>query len=314
MMVSKILIKNNTMSGLSPAKALAAANNQICSNNKQNMFVTVWLGVLEISSGKLTAANAGHECPVIKDPGEKFELIKDKHGPAVGVMEGINFKEYELQLKPGSKLFVYTDGVPEATDADNAFFGTERMVAALNEKSDAAFPKQILGSVRRAVNGFVKEAEQFDDLTMMCLEYRGKYSNEAKELTVPADKKKLDEVLAFIDGELEAVDCPVKVQMQIDVAVEEIFVNIASYSYPDGDGNATVRLQMSDDNSEVTVTLIDEGVQYDPTAKTDPDVSLSAEERGIGGLGIYITKKFMEDVVYEYVDGRNHLKLRKLLK
>ncbi|MBR3247703.1 MAG: SpoIIE family protein phosphatase [Clostridiales bacterium] len=314
MMVSKILIKNHMMSGLSPAKALEATNNQICSNNKEDMFVTVWLGVLEISSGKLTAANAGHEYPVIKKPGEKFELIKDKHGLAVGAMEGVRYREYELQMEPGSKLFVYTDGVPEATDADNAFFGTERMVDALNEKSDAAFPKQILGSVRRAVDRFVKEAEQFDDLTMLCIEYRGAGPSKVKELTVDADRQKLDEVLAFVDGELEAADCPLKVQTQIDVAVEEIFVNIASYSYPDKDGTATIRVELADDNSEVTITLIDEGKQYDPTARTDPDVSLSAEERGIGGLGIYITKKFMEDVVYEYVDGRNHLKLRKLLK
>ena len=314
MMISKILIKNYTMSGLSPAKALEAANNQICSNNKEDMFVTVWLGVLEISSGKLTAANAGHEYPVLKKPGEKFELIKDKHGPAVGAMEGRKYREYELQLEPGSKLFVYTDGVPEATDADNAFFGTERMVNALNEKTDAAFPKQLLGCVRRAVDNFVKEAEQFDDLTMLCIEYKGTDKGEIKELTVDADKKKLDEVLAFVDGVLETADCPVKVQMQIDVAVEESFVNIASYSYPDKDGQAVIRVQLDEDRSEVTITLIDEGVRYDPTAKTDPDVSLSADERGIGGLGIYITKQFMEDVVYEYKNGRNHLKLRKLLK
>ena len=314
MMVSKILIKNHMMSGLSPAKALEAANNQICSNNKEDMFVTVWLGVLDIPSGKLVASNAGHEYPVLKKPGEKFELIKDKHGLAVGAMEGVRYREYELQLEPGSKLFVYTDGVPEATDADNAFFGTERMVNALNEKTDAAFPKQLLGSVRRAVDNFVKEAEQFDDLTMLCLEYRGTAKTEVKELVVDADEKNLDKVLAFVDGELEAADCPLKVQTQIDVAVEEIFVNIASYSYPEGNGKAYIQVQMSEDRSEVTITLIDEGVKYDPTSRTDPDVSLSADERDIGGLGIYITKKFMEDVVYEYRNGRNHLKLRKLLR
>ena len=314
MMISKILIKNYSMSGLSPAKALEAANNQICSNNKEDMFVTVWLGVLEISSGKLTAANAGHEYPVLKRPGEKFELIKDKHGPAVGAMEGIKYREYELQLEPGSKLFVYTDGVPEATDADNAFFGTERMVNALNGKSDAAFPKQLLRCVRRAVDNFVKEAEQFDDLTMLCIEYRGTGKGETRELTIDADKKKLDEVLAFVDGELEAAGCPLKIQTQIDVAVEEIFVNIASYSYPDKDGKAWIQVQINEEKTEVTIVLTDEGVRYDPTAKTDPDVSLSAEDRDIGGLGIYITKQFMEDVVYEYKNGRNHLKLRKLLK
>ncbi len=315
MMISKILIKNYVRSGLSPAKALETVNNQICSNNKEDMFVTVWLGELEISTGILKAANAGHEYPVLKKPGGRFELIKDKHGPAVGAMGGIRYKEYELQLEPGSKLFVYTDGVPEATDAENEFFGTERMVTALNEKSDAAFPKQILGSVRRAVDNFVKDSEQFDDLTMMCFEYRGSSLGRVKELTVDADKQKLTEVLAFVDGELEAADCPVKIQTQIDVAVEEIFVNIASYSYPDReDGKATIQVQMREDNSEVTITLIDDGMRYDPTAKADPDVTLPASDRDIGGLGIFITKKFMEDVIYEYSNGRNHLKLRKMLK
>ena len=199
--------------------------------------------------------------------------------------------------------------------AENEFFGTERMVTALNEKSDAAFPKQILGSVRRAVDNFVKDSEQFDDLTMMCFEYRGSSLGRVKELTVDADKQKLTEVLAFVDGELEAADCPVKIQTQIDVAVEEIFVNIASYSYPDReDGKATIQVQMREDNSEVTITLIDDGMRYDPTAKADPDVTLPASDRDIGGLGIFITKKFMEDVIYEYSNGRNHLKLRKMLK
>ena len=178
MMVSKILVKNYTKSGLSPARALEAANDQICSNNQEDMFVTVWLGILEISTGKLTAANAGHEYPVLKTPEGKFELIKDKHGVAVGVMEGVHYREYEWQLSPGSKLFVYTDGVPEATDASRQLFGTERMLAALNEKSDAAFPKQLLLSVRRAVDNFVKDAEQFDDLTMLCLEYLGSKKEE----------------------------------------------------------------------------------------------------------------------------------------
>ncbi len=131
---------------------------------------TVWVGILEISTGKLTAANAGHEYPVIRQPGGKFELLMDKHGIVVGGMSGIRYKEYELKLEPGCKLFLYTDGVPEATDADEKMFGTDRMVDALNMDPDAS-PEQILENVRTAVNEFVKDAEQFDDLTMLCLDY-----------------------------------------------------------------------------------------------------------------------------------------------
>ena len=171
MMASKIILGNNAKMGKSPAKILEDTNASICSNNKMEMFVTVWLGVLEISTGKLTAANAGHEYPTIRHADGSFELIKDKHGFVIGGMSGVKYKEYELQMEPGSKLFVYTDGVPEATDAENNMFGTDRMLEALNKDPNAA-PDGILKNVRNAVDGFVKEAEQFDDLTMLCLEYK----------------------------------------------------------------------------------------------------------------------------------------------
>jgi len=177
MMFSKNIIANNIMLGKSPAKALMDANEAICANNSEDMFVTVWLGVLEISTGKLIAANAGHEYPALMTPDGKFELYKDKHGLVVGGMEGANYKEYEIQLEPGSKLFVYTDGVPEATNSSKELFGTERMVEALNVMPDTE-PKKLLDCVKCAVDDFVKDAEQFDDLTMLCLEYKG---HEAKE-------------------------------------------------------------------------------------------------------------------------------------
>ena len=169
MMASKIILANNAKLGKSPAEILENANTSICSNNRLEMFVTVWLGILEISTGKLTAANAGHEYPVLKRPEGDFELLKDRHGFVIGGMDGMKYREYELMLEPGAKLFLYTDGVPEATDSEGAMFGTERMLAALNEVPDAE-PEQILKHVRSAVVSFVKDAEQFDDLTMLCVE------------------------------------------------------------------------------------------------------------------------------------------------
>ena len=172
MMASKIIIANNAMLGKSPSQILTDTNTAICSNNREEMFVTVWLGILELSTGKLTAANAGHEYPVLSDKNGKYELVKDKHGFVIGGMTGIKYKEYELQMEKGSKLFLYTDGVPEATDAHKELFGTERMLDALNEASTAE-PKAVLEQVRKAVDGFVQDAEQFDDLTMLCVEYKG---------------------------------------------------------------------------------------------------------------------------------------------
>ena len=172
MMVCKIILQSVAMLGGSPGEILNKTNEAICSNNEAQMFVTVWVGILEISTGRLTAANAGHEYPVIKKPDGRFEVFKDKHGLVIGAMDGMVYREYELQLEPGSKLFLYTDGVPEANDADNRLFGMERMLAALNADPDAV-PEQILKNVRGAVDDFVKDAEQFDDLTMLCMEYRG---------------------------------------------------------------------------------------------------------------------------------------------
>ena len=172
MMASKIILQSVAMLGNAPAEILTRTNEAICSNNEAQMFVTVWLGILELSTGKLTAANAGHEFPALKLPGGGFELYRDKHGFVIGGMEGVRYKEYEIQLEPGSKLFVYTDGVPEATSAEKELFGTERMIDALNVDPGAT-PEQILKNVRAGVDGFVKDAEQFDDLTMLCVEYKG---------------------------------------------------------------------------------------------------------------------------------------------
>ena len=171
MMASKIILANNAMSGKSPAQILTDTNAAICSNNRVEMFVTVWLGILEISTGRLTAANAGHEYPVVKHPDGSFGLYKDKHGFVVGGMDGVRYREYEMKLEPGSRLFLYTDGVPEATDAEGKMFGTDRMIAALNAAEGDS--KQTVGQVGKAVEDFVDHAEQFDDITMLCLEYFG---------------------------------------------------------------------------------------------------------------------------------------------
>ena len=171
MMSAKTIIANNAMMGKSPAQVLNDTNTALCANGQSDMFVTVWIGILEISTGKLTAANGGHEYPVLMKEG-RFELYKDEHGLLVGGIPGMEYKNYEIQLKPGDKLFVYTDGVPEANNEKRKMFGTERMTEALNAQRGAS-PRDVLGNVRRAVDCFVKGAEQFDDLTMLCIEYKG---------------------------------------------------------------------------------------------------------------------------------------------
>lgn len=173
MMVSMIVIKTYAMMGVTPSEVLENANESICSTSHAEMFVTVWIGILELSTGKLKASNAGHEYPALMNADGDFELYKEKHGFVVGGVEGVKYTDYEVELEPGSKLFVYTDGLPEASDSDDNMFGTDRLIDVLNEKKDDS-PEEILADMKKAVDEFVKDAEQFDDLTMLCLEYRGK--------------------------------------------------------------------------------------------------------------------------------------------
>ena len=309
MMASKIIISNNVMNLRSPAEVLEATNNAICSNNKGELFVTVWLGILDLRTGKLTAANAGHEYPVIRRAGGSFEMIKDKHGFVVGGMAGMKYKNYELQLSPGDELFLYTDGLPEATDASNAQFGVTQMLDALNSASSDD-PQDILNAVKRAVDRHVGDVPQFDDLTMMCLRYQ---ASRRKTLAVDASLDNLERVISFIRNELDAADCPVKTCMQIELAAEELFVNIASYAYAPGTGSAEIGITVRENPREAVITFADSGVPYDILAKKDPDVTLPAEERSIGGLGIYMVKTIMDDVRYAYRNGKNITTIRKKL-
>ena len=180
MMSSKIYINDHATIGGSPAEILGRVNKLVCANNKAHMFVTVWLGILEISTGKLTTASAGHEYPMINTSG-KYEMLKDKHGLAIGAMDISKYKNTEIQLKKGDSIFVYTDGVAEATDANNELFGTDRTVEALNAIPKGASQKEVLAGVRVAVDAFVKEAPQFDDLTMVGLKYNGPQANTQTE-------------------------------------------------------------------------------------------------------------------------------------
>ena len=183
MMSSKILLNDHATIGGSPAEILERVNKLVYANNKAHMFVTVWLGILEISTGKLTSASAGHEYPMINVNG-KYELLKDKHGLAIGAMPNSKYKDTEITLNKGDSVFVYTDGVAEATDANNELFGTDRTLEALNAIPAGVSQKEILAGVRSAVDAFVKEAPQFDDLTMLGLKYFGPKTSSESEMTL----------------------------------------------------------------------------------------------------------------------------------
>lgn len=316
MMVTKTLIKNRGLTDFRDcSKILSSVNDQFCENNELDMFVTAWLGVLTLSTGEFRYANAGHEYPAFSRNGNKFELVKEHHSPPLGCMEGIQYEEHKTILAPGDIIYVYTDGVTEANDNRHELYGEKRLVSALNLPFNGdmtVLNKNISDSITRFTGG----AEQFDDITMLSLKYNGpnntgKAGIEMKELKVKADISELDKVLSFADSILESMDCSMKAQMQIDVAIEELFVNIAHYAYPSGDGEAVIEVEADEANKTVSITFVDQGIPYDPLKNADPDITLSADERPIGGLGIFMVKKSMDDVSYEYKDNQNRLTIKK---
>ena len=172
MVISKTLIKNQAQMGDSPAQILQAVNDQLCENNEAEMFVTVWLGILEISTGKLTAVNAGHEYPIMKKDGGEYEMLDDPHGFVMGVMPGMQYQEYEIWMHKGDSIYVYSDGAPDAVNAEEEQFERERLLASLN-RIPGASPSELLGQVKGDIDRFVGEAAQFDDITMLCMRYCG---------------------------------------------------------------------------------------------------------------------------------------------
>ena len=180
MVIAKTLIKNQAMMGDDPADILGKVNEQLCEGNDAMLFVTVWISILTISTGKGIAANAGHEHPVIRRAGGSYELVVYRHSPAVAAMEGMRFRQHSFELHPGDRLFVYTDGVPEATNAENELFGNERMLDVLNSQPDRK-PHALLETMKREIDVFVGEAPQFDDITMLCLDYFGPGREQKEE-------------------------------------------------------------------------------------------------------------------------------------
>ena len=325
MVIAKTLIKNSTLTGISPAQVLSSVNEQLCEGNEAEFFVTVWLAIVELSTGKGIAANAGHEHPVLRRAGGNYELVEYRHSPAVATMSGILFKEHTFELNPGDSLFVYTDGVPEATDSADEMYGSGRMVEALNRVPDAQ-PEELIKCLRADMAEFTGDAQQFDDITMLSFRYNGPDKNTVTntdentdmcedELTLDAKTENLERVLDFVGSRLDKTDCSEKLKVQINIAVEELFVNIAHYAYKQLQtiGSATVRVEVEKDPLAVSITFIDSGHPYNPLEKPDPDVTLPAEKRQIGGLGIFMVKKSMDAIEYEYKDGRNILKIKKNL-
>ena len=311
MVIAKTLIKNYAQMGNPVNEVFNIVNRLLCDGNDAGLFVTAWMGLLELETGRFTYVNAGHNPPLFARNNGEFEYIKARPGFVLAGVDTVKYKLNEMMMMPGDRIFLYTDGVTEATDADNQLYGVERLIKFMNShRTDSA--TDMLHELKADIDSFVGEAPQFDDVTMLMLDFK-KVLNETDmlEKTFPAEISALGEVIKFAETELEKVECPMKITTQLLVAVEEVFVNIAHYAYPDSSGEAVIGFCFDDKENAVTFRICDRGIPFDPLAKPDPDITLPAQERQIGGLGIFICKKTMDDISYKRENGQNILTLFK---
>ena len=313
MMTAKTIIKDLAESGMAVNDIFTKANEKLCENNESGMFVTAWMGILNMTTGLVKFANAGHNPPLLKRAEGSFEYLKTRPGFVLAGMEGVRYRVGELTLQPGDRLFLYTDGVPEATNADNVLYGEERLLSFMNRNASME-ATVLLPALKANIDEFVGEAPQFDDITMLMFDYKPKKGGEhTTHKTFPAETEALNAVLGFVEETLEGFECPMKIQTAICVAIEEVFVNVAHYAYPESAGNMTLHIGFDAASRTVTFRMTDQGIPFDPLKKPDPDITLSAEDREVGGLGIFIAKKTMDSLHYIYENGENILTMMKTI-
>ena len=297
-----------------PDRIVATLNATMADMNETNMFVTLFVGVLDLPTGRMRYCNAGHDAPLLVGQGVGM-LPCDSNIPA-GFMPSWKYTLQETQIFTGTTIFLFTDGLTEAEDSTHALFKMERVneVAKQALANHQEEPRQLIAVMTDAVHQFVGDAEQSDDLTMMAIQYIKKPRDVrfSKRIILPNDTKEVPTLAAFVDEVCEAVGFDAALTMKMNLAIEEAVVNVMEYAYPRGThGDITVEAQAND--VRLKFTIIDSGTHFDPTAQADVDTTLSAEDRPIGGLGIHIVRQYMDSINYERISGRNVLTLRKKL-
>ncbi len=311
MMTAKTTIRDLAERGLGVDEILTQANEKLCKGNDAGMFVTVFIAIMDLKTGILKYSNAGHNPPLVLRKNGTFEYVKVKAGLVLAGMEGMKYRVNETVLEPGERIFLYTDGVTEATNNDEKLYGEDRLYNFVNShKYENA--KVLINSLKQDIDDFVGDAPQFDDITMLLFDYFGNTPVRVREF--PAKIEELSNVQRFFDEELEKVGCDAKKQLSISIAIEEVFANIAHYAYSNEEGSVKAEFSFDPSENIAKFRFRDKGMPFDPLKKMDPDITLKADERKVGGLGIFIVKKTMDSLDYRYVKGENILTMKKKLK
>lgn len=313
MVVSKTLLKDNVLSGRPLSQVFERVNSQLCENNEAEMFVTAFLGVLDLESGRLSYVNAGHNPPVIRRGDGELLWLSAPSGFVLAGMDGMTYEEGVCVLGEGDLFFAYTDGVTEATNTEGEFYGEGRLSAYISEHwNERSAAPAMVWSVREAVRLFAKDAEQADDITMLALKYEGRTKRHC--LVVDAHKQELFRVQEFLGRRLAQAGGGEEMIKRILVAAEEVFTNIVQYAYAGAPVKAkSVEIACTFRQGRARITFSDSGIPFNPLEHADPDISLEAGERPVGGLGIYLVKASVDEVQYKYSGGRNVLTLTQVL-
>ncbi len=301
MMKAKTIIKDLAESGLEVNDIFTQANAKLCENNDAGMFVTAWMAIVDLKTGIMSVANAGHNPPVIKRADGKFDYEKMRAGFVLAGMEGLKYRKTEIQLSPGDRIYLYTDGVTEATDKNDQLYGEDRLVGFLNSLGNTDV-KSICEDVKKDIDRFVGDAPQFDDITMVS--FRLNFIKGDDKLSFIPGKDAGVAVSDFADQLTSKLDVLPKISSKVSIAIDEIASNIINYSKA-----KTAQISYSIEKNKLNLTFEDDGQPYNPLEKEDPDITLSAEERQIGGLGIFMVKQMTESMDYKYENNKNILKL-----
>lgn len=302
MVISKTIIKNNIQAGGELAAAVKKSNLQLCDGNMSGMFVTAWVGLLEISTGRLVYVNAGHNPPVLMRGGEQAVFIRDISGLVLAGMKKSVYKQFETYLYEGDKLFVYTDGVTEAMDEKSEQYGEKRLCGCLSAINGSDTAKLVIETVGEDIHRHIGNAEQSDDVTMLVLKMSGNYEWKL----VKCEQESFDLLFGFMEDKLKRENVPEDIAAKLNVVLDELFSNIVKYSESE-----ELRFGIAVYGGRVAMRLEYGGKLFDITTAKTPDVTLSAKDRPVGGLGLFIVKKLMDSVVYHAENGKNVVVLHK---
>ncbi len=289
-----------------PEQIMETLNSSISDNNPDIMFITMFLGVMDLSTGIIRYCNAGHNPPIVIRNGQA-ELLSTEPSLLLGVEMNARYTANELTLSPGDTLFLYTDGLTEAENIRKELFG-ERRALETAATSGALTASEQMERMHQAVHTFVDGAEQSDDLTMLVIRFMGNDNT----LCMSNDIEELNKLEPFLNGIFERENLDMSMLPQIDLALEEAVTNIIMYAYPEGEkGTAELNVEVAD--GQISATLIDSGTPFNPLQQQEANLDVSLEERKIGGLGIHLIKEIMDEVDYAYEEGRNLLRMKKRL-